>query len=101
MSKNQINYLLALATLFVVGFYFNIFYTAAKLERKMPQPVGIQRSPFATRNFPNFASAATTSGPKANAGMPSTMPPLPPEVQKMMQQLQKASPAVPKPEEKK
>ncbi|MFH1800941.1 MAG: hypothetical protein ABH891_08895 [Candidatus Omnitrophota bacterium] len=56
MSKEQINYLLALATLIVVWLYFNTFYSAAKRNygggpgggmmaasgQRFPNPMGMQ-----------------------------------------------------------
>ena len=95
MSKNQINYLLVLATLFVAGFYFNTFYLAAKLEKNMPSRTwGMERPSFEMKNHSN---------PMFPRGIPVRMPPsmssnmtsLPPEVQKMLQQVQKTLPATP------
>jgi hypothetical protein len=51
MSKEQINYLLALATLIVVWLYFNTFFVAAK-RNYVGMPMGAMMSSSAQR-FPN------------------------------------------------
>ena len=51
MSKEQINYLLALATLIVVWLYFNTFFVAAK-RNYVGMPMGAMMSASAQK-FPN------------------------------------------------
>ena len=59
MSKEQINYLLALATLFIVWLYFNTFYVNAK-KNSEGMPFGGRpfasgmRSPGMGPGFPQF-----------------------------------------------
>ena len=102
MSKNQINYLLVLATLAVVWLYFHTFYMTAKYDKKVAQ-WDAGRTPGAMVGRPGFPPLAnmprnpTTTTYK----IPSTA-----EMQKMIQAARSAAavpatPIVPKAEEKK
>ena len=98
MSKNQINYLLVLATLVVVWLYFHTFYMSAKFDKKMAQ-WDAGKTSGALMGRPGFPSSASMS---RNATTPYKVPSAA-EIQKMMQAARSsvAVPVVPKTEEKK
>ena len=100
MSKAQINYLLVLATLFIVWLYFGTFLMAAKIDHKMNLASGMgrpmmgdwsQRQPFAMPGFPKSQGGASVNQPSA---MPSGLTTLPSGFQKLAD-AQKAQGAVP------
>ena len=84
MTKNQINYLLILLTIFVAWFYFNTFYTDARMQKRMTQlsarPASgpMMNSSAYPAFFPNMGGQAA---PQSNLRQQ-----LPPEAQKMMEQ---------------
>ena len=84
MTKNQINYLLILLTIFVAWFYFNTFYSDAKMSKRMAQ---LSARPAAGAMNP---SGYPPFFPNNMGGQPAAQPnyrqPLPPEAQKMMEQ---------------
>ncbi len=93
MSKEQINYLLVLATFFIVWLYFNTFLTAVKINPKMNYAPGMgrsmtgdwsQRQPFAMPAFPKSQDRVFMNQPPA----------VPPEIQKLME-ARKAQGSVP------
>lgn len=51
MSKNQINYLLALGTFIVIWLYFNTFFMGAMIQKKMGPSAGPSAPMADLRNF--------------------------------------------------
>lgn len=72
MSKNQINYLLLLATLAVVWLYFHTFYTGARFQKMMPQ-WDARRNAGAMMERPNYLppNAIQTRYPNVRQTAPS------------------------------
>jgi len=80
MTKNQINYLLALLTLFVLYFYFNTFYTEIKAQKRMNslgnRSAAGMMSPSGQPFFP---------GARVIPAQPNPRQTLSPEVQRMVE----------------
>ena len=79
MSKAQINYLLVLATLFIVWLYFGTFLIAAKIDHKVNFAAGLrspmvrdwsQRQSFATPVFQENQGKGSVNQPFAMPGFP-------------------------------
>ncbi|MFA5167454.1 MAG: hypothetical protein WC530_02850 [Candidatus Omnitrophota bacterium] len=88
MTKNQITYLLVLATLAVGWLYFNTFFMAARINPRINLVPGSgrsmmgdfsQRQPGATPIFPKMQNGTFVN---QSSVVPSSLPPLSPEIQK-------------------
>ena len=96
MTKNQVNYLLILATLFIFWLFFNTFYMGAKMQSKFPMPMG--RPGMAMPAQPGYPfssysqSGREMSQPGRQATFGSQYRPggIPPEAQKMLAERQDA-----------
>ena len=81
MTKNQINYLLALLTLFVLWFYFNTFYMDMKMQKRMNslgmRPAAGMMNPTGQSFSPNMGGIPSQPNYNRQA--------LPPEAQRMME----------------
>ena len=100
MTKNQINYLLVLATLLVLGFYVNSgidVFMKLKLSRAMRTHSGVfEGGPrFAGQPSPQFHFSGGVQPPPGMNAIPQEAmrqaPPLPPEIQKFLEARTKAS----------
>ncbi|MFA5159895.1 MAG: hypothetical protein WC484_05250 [Candidatus Omnitrophota bacterium] len=100
MTKNQVTYLLALATLVVGWLYFNTFIMVAKNNQRMNPLFGMgrpmmgdlsQKQPSAMPVFPGMQNGAFVNKPSS---MPSGLPALSPEMQKLVK-AQKTQGSVP------
>ena len=94
MTKNQINYLLALATLFVLGFYVNAgfdIFMRVKLSKSMASRQGVfEGAPRFMGQQPRFnfpQGIPTTSGVTARPQMAQ----LPADIQKFLAANKKAA----------
>ena len=100
MTKNQVTYLLALATLAVFWLYFNTFFMAARINPRINLVPGSGRSvlgdwsqkqPF---TMPVFQKNQARDLVKQPTMMPSSLPALSPEIQKLVK-TQKTQGSVP------
>ena len=90
MTKNQINYLLILATLFIFWLFFNTFYVGAKMQSKFPMPMsrsGMTMPEQTGSTVSPFARYARDMNQQRQQGSSTRMPSmagLSPEAQKML-----------------